>query len=164
MTFGQQNSESEAHSQMDFAIERGINFIDTAEMYSTPARAETYGISEELIGNWFQKTGKREELDGGAVVAGAELLGVDRRQDVDQTAQGAAAAADGNRNACHADDSCPGDRGGLRPGTQAIELLKREQIGDEIDCVAIGQLVVWHGRAGLDGRRGLQPGKQVLLV
>lgn len=62
MTFGQQNSESEAHSQIDFALERGINFIDTAEMYSTPARAETYGISEEFIGNWFQKTGKREEV------------------------------------------------------------------------------------------------------
>lgn len=60
MTFGQQNSESDAHAQIDYALEKGINFIDTAEMYSTPARAETYGATEEMIGNWFKKSGKRE--------------------------------------------------------------------------------------------------------
>jgi aryl-alcohol dehydrogenase-like predicted oxidoreductase len=62
MTFGQQNSESDAHAQIDFALEKGINFIDTAEMYSTPARAETYGATEEMIGNWFKKSGKRENV------------------------------------------------------------------------------------------------------
>lgn len=62
MTFGQQNSESDAHAQIDFATEKGINFIDTAEMYSTPARAETYGATEEMIGNWFKKSGKRENV------------------------------------------------------------------------------------------------------
>jgi len=73
MTFGQQNSESEAHAQIDFAIDKGINFIDTAEMYSTPARSETYGATEEIIGNWFKKTDKRE-----AVVLATKIGGPNR--------------------------------------------------------------------------------------
>ena len=54
MTFGEQNTEAEAHSQLDFALDKGVNFIDTAEMYSTPARNETYGISERIIGKWIK--------------------------------------------------------------------------------------------------------------
>ena len=54
MTWGQQNSEKEAHDQLSFAIERGINFIDTAEMYSVPPREETYGLTEKYIGTWLK--------------------------------------------------------------------------------------------------------------
>lgn len=59
MTFGEQNTEAEAHSQLDYAIERGINFIDTAEMYPVPPSANTQGSTERFIGSWLKKTGKR---------------------------------------------------------------------------------------------------------
>ena len=62
MTFGEQNNEAEAHAQIDMAIDYGVNFIDTAEMYSIPPRPETYGKTEEIIGRWLKKTGKREQL------------------------------------------------------------------------------------------------------
>jgi len=55
MTFGEQVGEPLAHSILDRALERGIDFIDTAEMYSVPARAETYGATETIIGHWFAK-------------------------------------------------------------------------------------------------------------
>lgn len=60
MTWGQQNSEAEAHSQIDFAMERGINFMDAAEMYPVPPRAETQGLTEQYIGSWLAKTGQRD--------------------------------------------------------------------------------------------------------
>jgi len=62
MTFGQQNTESEGHEQIDYAISKGINFIDTAEMYSVPGRPETQGSTERIIGSWLNKTGKRHEI------------------------------------------------------------------------------------------------------
>jgi aryl-alcohol dehydrogenase-like predicted oxidoreductase len=62
MTFGEQNSQKEAHAQLDYAVEQGINFIDTAELYAIPPRAETYGKTEEIIGNWLQKRGKRDDI------------------------------------------------------------------------------------------------------
>lgn len=62
MTFGEQNTEAEAHSQLDFALERGINFIDTAEMYPVMPRAETQGRTESYIGSWLKKSGKRREV------------------------------------------------------------------------------------------------------
>ncbi len=62
MTWGEQNTEAEGHDQMDYAVEHGINFFDTAELYSVPARAETYGATEKIIGTWFKKTGKREDI------------------------------------------------------------------------------------------------------
>ena len=55
MTFGEQNTESEAHQQLDYAVSKGINFIDTAEMYSVPGREETQGSTERYIGNWLAK-------------------------------------------------------------------------------------------------------------
>jgi len=70
MTFGQQNTEAEGHAQMDYAFEKGVNFFDTAEMYSVPARQETYGNSEKIIGTWFKKTGKREEVILASKIAG----------------------------------------------------------------------------------------------
>ena len=62
MTFGEQNSEAEAHAQLDYAVERGINFIDTAEVYPVMPRAETQGASEHIIGNWLKKSGKRSKI------------------------------------------------------------------------------------------------------
>lgn len=55
MTFGQQNSEAEAHEQLDYALAHGINFIDTAEMYPVQARAETSGRTEEFVGSWLKQ-------------------------------------------------------------------------------------------------------------
>jgi len=62
MTFGEQNTESEGHEQMDYAFEKGINFFDTAEMYSVPGRKETQGSTERILGSWFAKTGKRKDI------------------------------------------------------------------------------------------------------
>lgn len=70
MTWGQQNTEAEGHAQMDYALERGVNFWDTAEMYSVPPMAETYGRTEEIIGTWFAKTGRRSEVILATKVAG----------------------------------------------------------------------------------------------
>lgn len=55
MTFGQQNTEKEGHQQLDYAIDQGINFIDTAEMYPVPPRAETAYSTENIVGSWIQK-------------------------------------------------------------------------------------------------------------
>ncbi|UAB70921.1 NADP(H)-dependent aldo-keto reductase [Vibrio sp. SCSIO 43132] len=70
MTFGAQNTEAEAFSQLDYALERGINFIDTAEMYPVPPKEETQGRTEEYIGNWLEKSGKREKIVLATKVAG----------------------------------------------------------------------------------------------
>ena len=70
MTFGEQNSEADAHSQLDYALERGINFIDTAEMYPVMPRAETQGATERFIGSWLKKTGRRADVVLATKVAG----------------------------------------------------------------------------------------------
>ena len=62
MTYGRQNTEQEAHLQMDTALDHGVNFFDTAEMYSAPPSVDSCGKTEEYIGNWFQKTGKRDQV------------------------------------------------------------------------------------------------------
>ncbi|HLQ86692.1 MAG TPA: NADP(H)-dependent aldo-keto reductase, partial [Salinisphaeraceae bacterium] len=62
MTWGQQNSEADAHAQIDYALDQGINFIDTAEMYPVPPRAETQGRSEEYLGRWLAANGRRDEV------------------------------------------------------------------------------------------------------
>ena len=58
MTWGEQNNELEAFEQMDFSLDQGVNFWDTAELYAVPPRKVTYGDTEEIIGNWFEKTKK----------------------------------------------------------------------------------------------------------
>ena len=55
MTYGEQNTQEEGFEQMDYAVEKGINFFDTAELYAIPPKEKTYGKTEEIIGNWFQK-------------------------------------------------------------------------------------------------------------
>ena len=70
MTWGEQNSEKEGFDQMDFAISQGVNFWDTAELYSIPPKEKTFGLTEKIIGNWFQKTKKREKIILATKVAG----------------------------------------------------------------------------------------------
>jgi aryl-alcohol dehydrogenase-like predicted oxidoreductase len=71
MTFGEQVAEADAHAIMDRAVERGVNFLDTAEMYAVPTRAETFGATETIIGHWLQaRPGLREKLIIASKVAG----------------------------------------------------------------------------------------------
>ncbi len=62
MTWGEQNTEAEGHAQMDYAVEQGINFFDTAELYSIPPKPETKGRTEEIIGTWFKKNNNRDKI------------------------------------------------------------------------------------------------------
>lgn len=62
MTFGEQNTEAEGHEQMSYALDQGINFFDTAEMYSVPGRKETQGSTERIMGTWFSTTGNRDKI------------------------------------------------------------------------------------------------------
>ena len=62
MTWGEQNSEREGFEQMDFALSQGVNFWDTAEIYSIPPKEKTFGRTEEIIGNWFNKNNKRKDV------------------------------------------------------------------------------------------------------
>eukprot|EP01031_Cornospumella_fuschlensis_P014149 gene14149-17299_t len=72
MTWGSQNSEADAFEQMDYALENGVNFFDTAELYpTTPLSPETYADTERMIGNWFAKSGKRDQVVLATKVAGA---------------------------------------------------------------------------------------------
>lgn len=70
MTFGEQNSEADAHAQLDLAVSCGINFIDTAEMYPVPPRPETQGRTESYIGNWLKARGNRDKIVLATKVAG----------------------------------------------------------------------------------------------
>ncbi len=62
MTWGEQNSETEGHEQLDMAFDHGVNFIDTAEMYPVPSREPTYGVTETIIGNWLSKQKSRDKI------------------------------------------------------------------------------------------------------
>lgn len=62
MTWGEQNTQSEAFEQMDYAVGQGVNFFDTAELYAVPPKAETQGKTEEIIGNWFESRGGRDKI------------------------------------------------------------------------------------------------------
>ncbi len=62
MTWGQQNTESEGHQQMDYALDQGINFFDTAELYSIPPKPDTQGSTERVIGTWFKARGNRDKV------------------------------------------------------------------------------------------------------
>ncbi len=70
MTWGNQNTEAEGHTQLDYAFEQGINFIDTAELYPVPAEAKTSGRTSEIIGTWLQKTGNRDKVVLASKIAG----------------------------------------------------------------------------------------------
>ena len=70
MTFGDQTPEADAFAQMDLALERGVNFFDTAEMYASPPKAETQGETERIIGRWLKRSGKRARIVLASKVAG----------------------------------------------------------------------------------------------
>ena len=70
MTYGEQNTEAEAHQQLDYAVAAGINLIDTAEMYPVPPRPETQGLTESYIGSWIKARGNREKIVLASKVAG----------------------------------------------------------------------------------------------
>jgi aryl-alcohol dehydrogenase-like predicted oxidoreductase len=71
MTWGNQNTEKDGHEQMDYALDQGVNFFDTAELYAVPASKETYGKTEEIIGTWFKKTGNRDKVVLASKIAGS---------------------------------------------------------------------------------------------
>ena len=62
MTWGEQNTQKEGFEQMDYALDQGVNFWDTAEIYSIPPKEETFGSTEKIIGNWFKKNKKRDKV------------------------------------------------------------------------------------------------------
>jgi aryl-alcohol dehydrogenase-like predicted oxidoreductase len=70
MTWGKQNTEAEGHEQMDYALDQGINFFDTAELYPVPPESPTQGATETIIGSWFQKTGHRNKIILASKIAG----------------------------------------------------------------------------------------------
>lgn len=70
MTWGNQNTETEGHLQLDYAIDQGVNFIDTAELYPVPAAKETQGATSKIIGTWLKKSGNRDKVVLGSKVAG----------------------------------------------------------------------------------------------
>src|SRR5262249_40068889 len=79
MTFGEQNTEAEGHEQIDYALDHGVNLIETARMHSVPPPAETYGSTERIIGTWLKKRGKRDQVVLCTKVAGSptELVPLD---------------------------------------------------------------------------------------
>ena len=73
MTYGEQNTQEEGFEQMDYAVKNGINFFDTAELYAIPPKEKTYGKTEEIIGNWFQKRKNRKKIILASKIAGPGL-------------------------------------------------------------------------------------------
>lgn len=71
MTWGNQNTEAEGHEQIDYALDQGVNFIDTAELYPVPATAEISGRTSKIIGTWLKKTGKRDKVVIASKIAGS---------------------------------------------------------------------------------------------
>ena len=70
MTWGEQNTENDAHHQLDYAFSKGVNFIDTAEMYAVPASEKTQGLTESYIGNWLERSRRRDSIVLATKVAG----------------------------------------------------------------------------------------------
>ncbi|MBU2940826.1 aldo/keto reductase [Lacinutrix sp. C3R15] len=70
MTWGNQNTQDEGFAQMDYALDQGVNFFDTAELYPVPANVETYAETERIIGNWFKKSGNRDKVVLASKIAG----------------------------------------------------------------------------------------------
>jgi aryl-alcohol dehydrogenase-like predicted oxidoreductase len=97
MTFGEQVGEDAAHKIMDRAVERGINFLDTAEMYAVPAKAETFGATETIIGNWLAaRPGMREKIVLATKVAGPSRGMPWVREGAGMTAEDIAASCEGS--------------------------------------------------------------------
>ncbi len=82
MTFGRQNSEADGHAQLDYALDHGVNFIDTAELYAVPPTAETYGKTEAIIGNWFAARKNRDRVILATKIAGDGIAWIREGQNV----------------------------------------------------------------------------------
>ena len=87
MTWGEQNTEAEAHEQLSYAVDQDVNFIDTAELYPVPARGETQGLTEKYIGTWLAKRGKRDDLILATKIAGPGPYTAHIRKTSDYTRQ-----------------------------------------------------------------------------
>lgn len=87
MTWGEQNTEAEGHEQMDYALERGVTFWDTAEMYAVPPKAETQGATERIIGTWLKKNGRRDEIVLASKICGLSKNTWSRDGEVEWTRQ-----------------------------------------------------------------------------
>ena len=74
MTFGEQNSQIDGFQQMDYAVDQGVNFFDTAELYAVPMKPETRGKTSQFIGEWFLKTKKRNKIILADKVVGASNM------------------------------------------------------------------------------------------
>jgi len=74
MTFGRQNTEADGHAQLDMALDRGVNFIDTAEMYPVPRDPNLYGRTEEIVGSWLAKSGNRNRVVLASKVSGPRMV------------------------------------------------------------------------------------------
>jgi len=96
MTWGNQNTEAEGHDQMSYALEQGVNFFDTAELYAVPASAETSGKTEEIMGTWFKKTGNRDKVFLASKIAGPGPYTSHIREATDYSPQGLHDAVDGS--------------------------------------------------------------------
>jgi aryl-alcohol dehydrogenase-like predicted oxidoreductase len=84
MTWGVQNSQQEGFEQMDYALDQGINFFDTAEMYAIPPAPETFGKTEAIIGNWFAARGKREQVILASKMSGPGLEWIRNGEHIDR--------------------------------------------------------------------------------
>lgn len=82
MTWGEQNTEAEGHEQLDYALDRGVDFIDTAEMYPIAPKAETQGDTERVIGSWFKARGNRDKVILASKVVGRSVMTYTRDGDV----------------------------------------------------------------------------------
>ncbi|MDC4260820.1 NADP(H)-dependent aldo-keto reductase [Acinetobacter baumannii] len=80
MTFGEQNTQQEAFEQLNYALEHGLYFWDTAEMYSVPPKPETYGATETILGNWFAQHGQRDKVFLASKIAGPGFGGIHIRE------------------------------------------------------------------------------------
>ena len=103
MNWGEQNNEADGHEQMDYSVEHGINFFDTAEMYSVPSRKETYGSTETIVGTWFKKRGKRDDIVLATKIAGPGEWIKYIREDTDYSKESIKKAVEGSLRRLHTD-------------------------------------------------------------
>ncbi len=96
MTWGEQNVEADGHQQMDYAVEQGINFFDTAELYPVPPRKETQGSTEKMVGTWFKKRRKRYDIILATKIAGPGEWVRYIREDIDYSKKTIKEAVEGN--------------------------------------------------------------------
>ena len=76
MTWGQQNSQVDGFAQMNYALEKGVNFFDTAELYATPPMDHSYGKTEKIIGNWFKEKKNRDKIILASKIASGHPKGI----------------------------------------------------------------------------------------